>query len=62
VQTNTITPRALTTAEAARRLNVKTETVRKLIHAGRIPACRVSSRGDFRISRAVLDEFLLGEL
>ena len=62
MQTTTITPKALTASEAAHRLGIKKETLVKLIKSGRLPACRVSARGDFRLDRRVVDDFLTGQL
>jgi excisionase family DNA binding protein len=62
MRSTTITPRALTAAEAAHRLGVEKPTLYRLIRTGRIPAARIGPRGDYRIDRGVLDSFLLGEI
>jgi excisionase family DNA binding protein len=47
----------LTVAEAATKLAYSTETVRRLIKAGRIPAAVLPS-GQYRIKASVLDSML----
>jgi excisionase family DNA binding protein len=50
----------LTTGEAALRLHVTDETVRRWIAAGKIPAITLPS-GQFRIKEADIDAILAGD-
>jgi len=48
----------LTLLEVAKILHVHVNTVRRLVFSGRLPAVRVSERGDLRIRSGDLDKFL----
>lgn len=49
----------LTTREVAAALHVHPNTVKRLIHRGRLqPAYRISRRGDWRVPQASLDAYL----
>ena len=50
--------RFLTVYEVAELLHVHVNTVRRLVLAGRLPAVRVSDRGDLRVRRSELEAFL----
>jgi len=52
------TPKMLTVAETAQRLNISADLVRSLIAKGSIVASRYSARGNFRISETALAEFV----
>ncbi|WP_430755374.1 helix-turn-helix domain-containing protein [Mycolicibacterium septicum] len=53
-------PQALTPTEAAERLNLHVETVRRMLRDGELPAAKVGKRS-WRIRAEVIDAILTGE-
>lgn len=52
------TPKMLTVAETAERLNISADLVRSLIANGSLVASRYSARGHYRVSETALAEFI----
>jgi len=53
-------PMVFTIREVAGKLRCTEETVRNLVKAGELHAARLGPRGDYRIPRVALDQFLGG--
>lgn len=51
-------PMVFTVREVAGKLRCAEETVRRLVKSGKLHAARLGPRGDYRIPRAALDQFL----
>jgi excisionase family DNA binding protein len=49
----------LTSSEAAIRLNVHINTLRRWSNLGLLPVCRIGSRGDHRFKREDIDNLIL---
>lgn len=52
------TPKMLTVAETAERLNISADLVRSLIANGSLVASRYSARGHYRVSETALADFI----
>jgi excisionase family DNA binding protein len=53
-------PRLVSLREAAWRLDVHEETLRRLVRAGRVPAVRFGSRGWLKFDARVIDAIVEG--
>jgi len=53
-------PLVFTVREVAGKLRCTEETVRHLVKSGKLHAARLGPRGDYRIPRVALDQFLGG--
>lgn len=62
METNDGTPpaRFLTLKQAAEELNTGAGVMRNLIRSGKLPAIQIGGRGQWRIERVVLEEFIRG--
>ncbi|MBG6226671.1 excisionase family DNA binding protein [Arthrobacter sp. CAN_A2] len=52
--------RFLTLQQVADELNTKYSTIRALIAAGELPAIQIGGRGQWRIERAKLEDYIVG--
>jgi len=50
----------LTLAEVCQRLRISEQTVRAMLRAGKIASCRLGKRGQWRVRRSALENFLDG--
>ena len=51
-------PRFLTLKQCADELNTSAAVIRGLIHAGQLPAIQIGGRGQWRIERTKLEQFI----
>lgn len=58
-QTSAAEPQAISTEEAAKRLNLHVETIRRMVRRGELPAVKVGTR--VRVPVSVIDALLNGE-
>lgn len=57
-QTELMEPRFLLMADVAEQLNVSTSQVYHMVRSGELPAIKVGGRGQWRIERAKLEEYI----
>lgn len=52
-------PRFLTLQQVAKELNTSSSVIRGLIRTGELPAIQVGGRGQWRIERTILEQFIV---
>jgi excisionase family DNA binding protein len=57
-QTEAMEPRFLLMADVAEQLNVSTSQVYHMVRSGELPAIKVGGRGQWRIERSKLEEYI----
>ena len=57
-QTEAMEPRFLLMADVAEQLNVSTSQVYHMVRSGELPAIKVGGRGQWRIERTKLEEYI----
>jgi excisionase family DNA binding protein len=60
-QTKAVEPRFLLLSDVAAELNVSDSQVYHMVRSGELPAIKIGGRGQWRVERARLEEYIAGK-